>query len=47
MRIRPLLCAAAALAASVLSPGLHARVDPLDTRILTGPAAGATHLVFI
>ena len=42
-----LVLAAAASALWVSSSRLDARVDPVDTRLLTQPAVSATHLAFI
>ncbi|HVL67524.1 MAG TPA: PDZ domain-containing protein [Vicinamibacterales bacterium] len=42
LTIAALLCAAAPL-----SPSLDARVDPLDTKLLTQPAISASHIAFI
>jgi tricorn protease len=45
--IAVLVLAAAASALWVSSSRLDARVDPVDTRLLTQPAVSATHLAFI
>ena len=47
MRIRAVLLAVLVLSATRLSPVLDARVDPLDTKMLTQPAVSAAHVAFI
>ena len=47
MRIRSVLIAVLVLSAIRLSPVLDARVDPLDTKMLTQPAVSAAHVAFI
>ena len=47
MRIRVSLFIGAALYATSLSPVVDARVDPLDTKMLTQPAVSATQVAFI
>jgi tricorn protease len=45
--IQHVLAAALLLAIAPLSPALDARVDPVDTRLLTQPAVSANHIAFI
>ena len=45
--IRLFAIAAVLCVASPLTPGLHARIDPVDTRLLTQPAISTTHVAFI
>ncbi|HJR57842.1 MAG TPA: PDZ domain-containing protein [Vicinamibacterales bacterium] len=45
--IRLLAAAALLCAAAPLSPTLAARVDPLDTRLLSQPAISAEHIAFV
>ena len=47
MRIRAVLIAVLVLSATGLSPVLDARVDPLDTKMLTQPAVSAAQVAFI
>ena len=35
------------LCGASLAPSVDARIDPADTRLLTQPAIGASHLAFI
>ena len=45
--MKKLLLAVVLCAIAPLAPPLGARVDPLDTRLLTQPAISASHIAFI